>query len=194
MSVFKVKLTQGFGPAAQGALDTAVVDGASIQRTIYAPGPNKINRILFDGQTFTDVNYWKRFTYPTLPYDQAFIEVVTDDGSVWNDYNTSDNTFPESVDKTLAIASTYATENNIIDVLGDYGGPAVFTQITNLTASTLIYARINGTAVIPIVGGTSQVFDRGDLSITLIEFDNSASGAVSTSVNVFMSIQSQPTS
>jgi hypothetical protein len=85
MSVFKVKLTQGIGRTAQGYLDPAVVNGASIQRTIYAPGPNKINRKLFDGQTFTDVNYWKRFAYPNLAHENAFIEVVTDDGSVWSD-------------------------------------------------------------------------------------------------------------
>src|SRR3954469_4535762 len=100
MSVFSVKLTQGVGRTAQGFLDPSVVSGASIQRTIYAPGPNKINRVLFDGQTFTDVNYWKRFAYPNLPHDQAFINVVTDDGSVWNDFS-QDNSYPVSYTSTL---------------------------------------------------------------------------------------------
>jgi len=195
MSVFKVQLTQGVGRTAQGYLDPSVVNGASIQRTIYAPGPNKINRVLFDGQTFTDVNYWKRFTYPTLPYEQAFITVVTDDGSVWNDFS-AENTFPRSYSLSLAGGSTYSTNGNTVNVLTDNGSPAVFTQITNLSGSGSVNVRVNGlaNAIVPVAAGTTQVFDKGDLAVTKLEFDNSASGAGTATISVFLAIQSQATS
>jgi len=196
MSVFSVKLTQGVGRTAQGFLDPSVVNGASIQRTIYAPGPNKINRVLFDGQTFTDVNYWKRFAYPNLPYDQAFINVVTDDGSVWNDF-TQDNSYPVSYTSTLVNGTTYTTHTSGINrtqftILSDNGSPAVFTQITNGDTShptAFITVRVNGTATFPLYGGSTQVFDKGDLPITLLEFDNHTSGSVDVPIYIFLSIQ-----
>jgi hypothetical protein len=41
-------------------MDTAgQAHGSSYQRTIYVMGPNKVNRKLKDGDTFTDSNYWK---------------------------------------------------------------------------------------------------------------------------------------
>ncbi len=194
MSVFKVKLTQGSGRTAQGYLDPSVVNGASIQRTVYVPGPNKTNRILFDGQTFTDVNYWKRFTYPTLPYDQAFIEVVTDDGSIWNDFS-QDNTYPVSYSTTLLAGSTYTSSSSganrtSFDILSDNGSPAVFTQIINTTTGTdTVTVRINGTATFPLQGGSSQVFDKGDLLVTKIEFDNSFSSNGANTISIFLAIQ-----
>ena len=58
MSVFRVRLTNN----RQGLLD--VYDN---QRTAYIMGPNRINRVLKDGEVFTDCNYWKRFAHPPLP-------------------------------------------------------------------------------------------------------------------------------
>ena len=84
MSVFRVKLNN----ASQGLLDTdinGVQNETSIQRTIYVTGPNRINRKLVDGEEFTDCNYWKRFTEDEMGAESAFIEVVTDDGSVYSD-------------------------------------------------------------------------------------------------------------
>lgn len=193
MSVFRVKLTQGIGRTAQGYLDPSVVNGASIQRTIYAPGPNKTNRRLFDGQTFTDVNYWKRFAYPNLAHENAFIEVVTDDGSVWSD-NVKENVFPRSYAVAVADNSAYAA--NVVDVLGDNGSPAVFTQITVTTTGTAPTFRFNGlsNATLSIGNGTTQVFDKGDLAISKIEIDNTQSGHQATTVAIFLSIQSLPQS
>ncbi|MBM3206896.1 MAG: hypothetical protein FJZ43_04730, partial [Candidatus Staskawiczbacteria bacterium] len=75
MSEFKVKLNN----TNQGLMDLKA-DGSqfaeSIQRTIYVAGPSKKYRKLFDGDTFTDCNYWKRFAYPQVPLSEAFIEVV----------------------------------------------------------------------------------------------------------------------
>jgi hypothetical protein len=196
MSVFQVKLVQGIGRTAQGFLDPSVVNGASIQRTMYAPGPNKVNRVLFDGQTFTDVNYWKRFAYPALPFDQAFIQVVYDDGSVWNDFG-NENGAAASYSTIILHGTTYGSHLSGINrtsftVLTDFGSPAVFTQITNSNTANpnqFITVRVNGTATFPLYGGQTQTFDKGDLPISLLEFDNSTSGNVDTPVNIFMSIQ-----
>ena len=195
MSVFKVVLTQGTGRNSQGFLDSTTVGGtiASIQRTIWAPGPNKINRKLADGATFTDVNYWKRFSYPTLPYGQAFINVLSDDGSTWSDF-LPENTFPRSYSLTVASSSVYSS--NVVNVLTDNGSPAVFTQISVTTTGTAPTFRFNGltTALMSIGNGVTQVFDKGDLTISKIEVDNSQSGSATATVNIFMSIQQSPNS
>ena len=65
----------------------------SIQRTMFVAGPNRIYRELFDGQVFTDCNYWKAFDIAVHP-DTGFIEVLFDDGSVFSDI-PSENTFPK---------------------------------------------------------------------------------------------------
>src|SRR5579859_7642952 len=102
MSVFQVQLTQspnsqvpGGGPlqpppyvlTGDGSMDTwAQQNGTSYQRTIYCMGPNRINRKLKDGATFTDCNYWKQFcAAPVGPLtaETAFITLISDDGSVY---------------------------------------------------------------------------------------------------------------
>ena len=193
MSVFQVNLDQGLGRTADGYLDTSLVNGFSVQRTIYAPGPNKINRKLFDGATFTDVNYWKRFTTAVLPPEQAFITVITDDGSVWSD-NSTENTFPRSYHVVVADNSAYAA--NVVNILGDNGSAAIFTQITVATGGTAPTFRFNGlsNATLSIGNGTTQVFDKGDLQISLIEINNTQSGHAAATADIFVSIQSTPNS
>ena len=60
MSVFQVKLNNN----KQGVLDTDSLTGleleTSIQRQIFVAGPKRKYRLLVDGATFTDCNYWKR--------------------------------------------------------------------------------------------------------------------------------------
>ncbi|NIQ15933.1 MAG: hypothetical protein GTO02_16525, partial [Candidatus Dadabacteria bacterium] len=87
MSVFKVKLNY---PGEQGYLDFNPATASpgflgdqmqpSIQRTMWCTGPNLVYRKLFDGEVFTDCNYWKRFAFPQVPMETAFIEVISDDG------------------------------------------------------------------------------------------------------------------
>ena len=168
MSVFRVKLNN----AQQGTLDGS---NPSKQRTVYVMGPKKINRKLTDGQTFTDSNYWKRFAYPQVPLDQAIVEVVTDDGSVYVD--GEDTSAPRTYDKTVAGGSAYAA--NVIDIVGDTGGPATFCQIThNGTAGQITKVKLNGSAnaIFDLNYGDTQVFDKGDIAISKIEFDRTASG------------------
>ncbi len=181
MSVFRVKLTS----TAQGLMDTAgQAHGSSYQRTIYVMGPNKVNRKLKDGDTFTDSNYWKQFAYPQVPLDQAFIEVVTDDGSVYSTVE-GENTYPKVYNKTLTGGTTYAA--NVCDVLGDTGSYALFAQITPTVACKV---KINDTAIVNLSANTTQVFNHGDLVISKLSFDNSASGASTGTVEVVLGVKS----
>ena len=188
MSVFRVKLNNNI----QGNLDidptTSAMASTSIQRTIYVAGPNKIYRNLNDGDEFTDCNYWKRFAYPQVSLDQAFIEVVTDDGSIYST-NENENNYPKVYDLTVANESTYT--ENVVDIAGDTGGYAVFVQIAN-QGSTAVKVRLNGVAdaIFDLNSSETQVFNNGDLSITKLEFANTVSGGSDTDVQVLVSVKS----
>jgi len=201
MSVFTVSLnnahqgqldidprTQAINPSAVDTRGTQMA--TSIQRTIYVAGPNRTYRKLFDGQVFTDCNYWKRFAYPQVPLDQAFITVTTDDGSVYSDTAT-ENTYPLVQTFTLAGGSTYATAGNSIDFVGTYGSNASFVQMTN-EDSTSVKVRINGNAnaIFDLAGVTTQVFNTGDLTISKLEFQNNASGATTVNVQLIAALLS----
>lgn len=176
MSVFKVKLTN----VNQGLLDTnGQSSGVSIQRGVYVMGPNKVNRLLIDGTTFTDSNYWKRYAYPQVPYDQAIVDVVSDDGSVWADNPPSARVFP--VVSSFTTSASYSTTNTI-DYLSTYGSRAVYVQITVSGNTT---CRINGSVEISLTSSNIQVFNPGDLDITKLEFKGS-----STTVSVLASVVS----
>lgn len=188
MSVFRVKLNN----ADQGGMDinpaTGAVSSTSYQRTIWVAGPNKINRKLKDGDQFTDCNYWKRFAFPQMPMDQAFIEVVSDDGSIYSDMK-DENTYPKVYDLSVVNGSTYTA--NVVDILGDSGGHAVFVQIAN-QGSTAVKVRLNGVAdaIFDLGGQETQVFNNGDLSITKLEFANTVSGGSDSNVQVLVSVKS----
>lgn len=200
MSVFRVKLNnvnQGLldknpATASAGSIVGQGLGGQmnpSIQRGVYITGPNRINRLLTDGETFTDCNYWKRFASPQVSFENAFIEVVTDDGSIYSDI-ASENTYPRVFDIDATAGTTFT--DNQADIVGDTGGYAVFAQITN-NGSEDVRIRLNGltTAVFDLPSSSSQIFDKGDLSISLIEVDHSASGASSTvAVQVITSVRS----
>jgi hypothetical protein len=186
MSVFQVQLNN----SKQGLLDVDPATGAqenpSIQRTIYVAGPNKINRELADGATFTDCNYWKRFAYPQVPLDQAIVTVLSDDGSIYSDV-ASENTFPAVYSTTCAAGSSYAA--NTIDIIGDTGSYAVFTQLKN-TSSDDVTVKLNGlsTAVFTLDGNTTQIFNNGDLTLTSIAFANATGNPVT--VETILSVKS----
>lgn len=199
MSVFKVALNN----TQQGLLDlnpsTATAGDVtgqglgsqmnpSIQRGVYIMGPNLTNRLLLDGETFTDCNYWKRFAYPQVALSEAFIEVVTDDGSVYSDV-ASENTFPKVYDITATAGSTFT--DNQADIVGDTGGYASFAQITN-NGSNSVKVRLNGVtdAAFDLADGDTQVFNSGDLSISLIEISNDASGVSDADIQIVLSIRS----
>jgi hypothetical protein len=164
----------------------------SIQRTIYVAGPNRTYRKLHDGDTFTDCNYWKRFAYPQVPLDQAFITVVTDDGSIYSDI-ADENTFPVVYTLTVNNGTTYTA--NVANILADNGGAALFVQIAN-QGSTAVKVRLNGNAnaIFDLAGSETQVFNHGDLSITKLEFANTVSGGSATTIQVLASVLTTPAS
>lgn len=198
MSVFRVSLNN----TNQGRLDidpsTGVPFTTSVQRSVYVMGPHKTNRLLKDGDTFTDSNYWKRFAYPQVSLDQAIVTVVTDDGSVFSDVET-ENTYPvtwlpgAAETGVITGGEAYDDTNMSLDILSTYGGPATFVQLQNVDSSHDITVRLNGStdAVFTLRRSTTQVFNEGDLSITKIEFDNSASGAGTVNaVDVILGVRS----
>jgi len=198
MSVFKVQLQN----VNQGKLDldpsTHPADGGygqlgsafliSKQRQIYVAGPNKTYRLLKDGDQFTDCNYWKRFAYPQVSHEQAFISVVTDDGSVYSDI-PEENTFVKGATVTL----TTALSGNAIDFVTTYGGPARFLQIQNLDGTKSVTGELNGDVNVTFTlnAGESQIFNNGDLAITLLRLKTSSG---TSSANWMASIKSTPTS
>lgn len=192
MSVFKVKvnnvaqgrmdldpsthpLAAGSGFATYGQLGTPFT--TSKQRQIWVAGPNRRYRLLGDGQTFTDCNYWKQFAYPQTTYEKAFIEVIDDDGSIYSDVPEENTT---TVGATVSLTTSYAA--NAIDFVTTYGGPATFLSVQNLDGSINIFGELNGdTNVTFRVGaGETFMFNQGDMLITLLRL-KSASATPSAS-------------
>ena len=168
MSVFKVKLNQG----PQGTLDinpaTGLEFSTSVQRTMYVAGPNGKIREIADGTTFTDCNYWKRFAVPA---------VSSDDGSIYSDI-PSENNYPVVTSVTVHADEVFA--DNVIDIAGDTGSYAAFVQMTNSGSSgsgdVLVKLNGNSSAILQLNGGTTQVFNAGDVSITQLAFQPQATG------------------
>lgn len=193
MSVFTVKLNN----TKQGLLDTYPVSGVmtqattSKQRQVYIMGPNRTNRLLVDGETFTDCNYYKRFCYPQVSLEEAILECTTDDGSVYVD-GSADSTYPRVYNLEIAAGSTYTTTGNIANILADTGGYAVFCQMTN-SGSEDVTVKINGKtdAIFTLENATTQVFNVGDLQISTLAFAHEQSGAATTvPVEVLVSVKS----
>ena len=176
MSVFRVKLTN----SRQGLLS-----GAS-QRSVYIMGPNKINRILRDGNEFTDCNYWKRFAYPNVSLEDAFIEVVSDDGIQYIDGQQTN--FPKVYDLLTAPGSDYTA--NTANIQADTGGSAIFAQITNKNESEGVKLKLNNlsNAIIDLPAGSTQVFNAGDVSIANIQVKNESSSEVQVQILVSVAV------
>jgi|LakMenEpi03Aug12_release.lakeMendotaPanAssembly.Ray.scaffolds.fasta_scaffold192874_1 hypothetical protein len=159
MSLFRVKLVN----EKQGKMSVG-------QRSAYIMGPNKVNRILKDGDTFRDCNYWKRFAYPQVPLEDAFIEVLEDDGIQYLD--NQNNNFPKVYNITVEPESSF--DQNEANILEDTGGYAYFTQITNRSETNLIKIKLNNSseAIFDLPAGSTQNFDAGDVSISSIKIEN----------------------
>lgn len=179
MSVFKVNLQN----VKQGLLDIDPTTGlpfvVSKQRQCYVMGPHKTNRLLKDGDTFTDNNYWKQFAYPQCVYERAFITVLSDDGSIYSDV-PEENTF--AVGNTFTLTTSY-NATNMIDFVGTYGAPARFLQVTNNDNTNGIVGQINGNTNVTFTLGhnESQVFNANDIAITMLQL-KAAAGTPSATV------------
>lgn len=182
MSVFRVRLHN----SRQGLLD--IYDN---QRTAYIMGPNKTNRVLKDGETFVDSNYWKRFAHPQVPLEEAFIEVLEDDGTIYSD-DVKENTYPRVYNFSAAAGSSF--ESNRADIMADTGSFALFAQITN-QGDDPVRVRLNGlnTAIIDLPGGATQTFDVGELTIGKLEIAGPVSGGP-VGVQIIVSVRASSTS
>lgn len=199
MSVFRVKLQN----LVQGRLDmdpTSYVAGAgygqlgtpftaSKQRQVYIMGPGKINRLLKDGDTFTDCNYYKQFCYPYCTLDKAILEIVSDDGSNWSPI-AGENLTPVVINVTVDEGDDFA--DTAIDIVSTYGGPAVMTQIENRDDATAVSVRLNGqdAAVFTLDAGDQQIFNSGDLLVNELAFAQSTSGGGSVDIQIILSVSS----
>lgn len=188
MSVFVVALNN----IDQGKLDINPLTGGqadpSIQRQIYVMGPNRTNRLLTDGETFTDCNYWKQFAFPQTTRELAFVSVQTDDGTTWAD-NTSSNIVDSST-LTGAAGSNFATDGNEWDIEAEHTSYAIYTRIINTAASGTVNIRLNDAATFSLDGGSEIIFDVGDLSVMKVAVSNNGSGAVASPIEVIALIKS----
>ena len=209
MSVFKVKLQNvkqglmdldpsthplamgsGSNPATYGQLGEPMgqewpnSEAQSRQRQIFVAGPGRTYRLLKDGDTFTDNNYWKRFAYPQVAREFSFIEVVTDDGSVYSDV-PEENTFAAGATETLGTDFS----DTVIDFVTTYGGAARFLQVQNLDATAVVNGELNGdtNVTFQLGGGETQIFNQGDLAITLLRLK---SDSASSQANWLASVRS----
>lgn len=176
MSKFKVKLHN----EKQGTLDVGN------QRTVYIMGPDQRNRILKDGEIFTDSNYWKRFAYPQVSLEDAFIEILEDDGSIFID-NKKEAIFPKVYDITAEAESDFS--DNKAEIHKDTNGYALFAQITNKSSEAVKF-RLNGlnSAIIDLPAASTQVFNSGDLIINLIEIKNESAESVDVQIVVSINL------
>ena len=195
MSVFKVKLNQGV----QGKLDinpaTGLEFATSVQRTMYVAGPNGKIREVVDGTTFTDCNYWKQFAVPQVSANDAFIEVLEDDGSVYSSI-ASENTYPVVANIDLAAGKTLTSSGSIIDIAGTTGNFASFMQLTNngvVASGNAVDVMLNGSsgAIFVLEAGSTQGFNGGDVSINRVAVAPHAGSAGSFTVEALYSVVSQ---
>jgi len=140
-------------------------EAASRQRQMFVAGPNRTYRLLKDGETFSDCNYWKRFAYPQVAREFAFIEVTTDDGSIYSDV-PEENSFAAGATETLSTDFT----DTVVDFVTTYGGSARFLQVQNLDGTATVTGELNGDTNVTFTLGANetQIFNQGDLAITLL--------------------------
>lgn len=163
----------------------------SLQRQMFAAGPNHTYRLLSDGETFTDCNYWKQFAYPQVALEHAFIETVTDDGSIWSNI-PEENTF--AVGDAFTATTTYGTPaDSVVDFVTTHGGPARMLIVQNLDATNDIIGELNGDSSVTFVVQqlSTMTFSMNDLAITSVRFKSSAS---TVAMSYVASIRSVPTS
>lgn len=140
------------------------------------------------GETFTGSNYYKRFTYDGLiaagytsavAAEEAILEVVTDDGSVFSD-SAATATVPYVYHESLTAGSSA-----VLNFATDLGGPAYFMT---LESDQDIYCYLNGsaTARINVEGGSQVSFSNGELLLNSITIANTISGASTATVQVIV--------
>lgn len=188
----KLDLDPSTHPLAAGSAATYGKLGAAFttskQRQVWVAGPKGTYRLLIDGETFTDCNYWKRFCYPQVTREFAFLTCTSDDGSVYSDVE-EENTF--AVGATLTMAADYSTANTV-DFVTTHGGAARFLQVQNLSGSNSVIGELNGDVNVTFTLGTNetQIFNQGDLAITQLRLKGTAGQAASYIASVKSAVNS----
>jgi hypothetical protein len=202
MSVFVVKLqnlVQGrldldpsTDPLAAGTTatygDLGTPFATSKQRQIYVAGPHRTYRLLKDGETFTDCNYWKQYTIEGgCEPMRAFLHLHEDDGTVWSD-DPVENTY--GVGGAVSLTTDLAA--NVITFVTTYGAPARFLQVQNLSGAETVTGELNGDTALTFTIGVNgtHTFNVGELAITKLRLKSSGSSSASW----LASIKTAPTS
>jgi len=145
------------------------------QQTVSLPTPqNKGERTFKDREVFEGSNYWKKYCSPSMPQKDAFLIIVEDDGTIYSE-DDSENNQPFIVTKKVAAGSSYNDEGNEIDLMKEQGTFATFVLIRNKNSSQEVNVKINGSknAILELDGNDEISFDKGDIPISKLNFDNS---------------------
>ena len=133
-------------------------------------------------EQFSGSSFFKRFVDPMM------LKLITDDGSVWPESwpiapgSEGAGAVSRSQEITVAAGTTWLDNDTDLDAL--IGGPAYYLDIET---DQDIRVRINGDTGSDFLLQSSSIrkFDRGDILISRIQFDNSSSGALTASVSLF---------
>jgi hypothetical protein len=143
----------------------------SNQRQIYVAGPKRAYRLLKDGETFTDCNYWKQFTIEGgCDPARAFVHLHSDDGTIWSDV-AEENTYGIGGTGTTLISGEFSLllAEGYVDFMATYGQAARFLQVSNTNGSAVsLVGELNGdtNVTFTLVQNATQVFNVGELAIT----------------------------
>jgi hypothetical protein len=182
--------------ATYGNLGTPMT--TSKQRQIWVAGPHRSYRLLKDGETFTDCNYWKQFTTDGgCPAERAFLKFayLGDDGTVWSDV-PAENTYgvggSGTADSSADTTDDGTSDSTLINFMTRYGAPAKFLQVQNTGGTNALVGTLNGNTdlTFTLVANATQTFNVGDLAVTKLAL-TSTSG---TTFSWVASIRTQPTS
>ena len=208
MSVFQVRLVRNVGagyvtdpsklaaainylPVEPSGTAGTIPIGASAQRTMDVTGPNLTRRRLYDGETFTSTNYWKRFAPVseggTLTEESAFIHIISDDGTPWSDKDKGLNKFAKVNVLDVVAGTCYSTVANQLDFMALYGAVATYVQITT-DQDIKVLLNSSTEAEMDLDSGTHW-FDNGDLPLTSLAFCNTESGVTDATVEVVSTLE-----
>jgi hypothetical protein len=145
------------------------------QQSVSLPTPQgQGDRTFKDREVFEGSNYWKRYCAPSMPQKDAFLVIIEDDGTIYSEED-SENNQPFIVTKKIAVGSSYDDEGNEIDLMKEQGTFATFVLIRNKNSSQEVNVKINGSknAILELDGNDEISFDKGDIPISKLNFDNS---------------------
>ena len=142
--------------------------------------------ILQKDEEFSGSNYFKRYTYqgmlnngvdPTVAAEEAFLEIVTDDGIPFDLSAGNVPNNPRVYNSTILYGSEV-----LLDFETDLGGPALFTTIEVTGEDIYVYLNDSDDARVTVAAGSSLSFSSGELLLSSVRLANIISGASSTAM------------